>query len=192
MSHAAQAGAALGPYVMGLHRERVARLVRMSPVPVAPPALVAPVPVVSAPPPIPRPTDIIAFPAYVFAGDCDRLPSDASRVNVREIQRLVCSCLNVRRVDLLSVRREHKVVLARQVAMYLIRSHTPRTYPEIGRQFGDRDHSTVIYAVSRITEIMAAPIGTGNMGRRWPVKDCDLVRGTVNLIESHLGSGLTR
>ena len=49
--------------------------------------------------------------------------------------------------------RARAVVRPRQVAMYLAKVLTPRSYPEIGRKFGGRDHSTVIHAVRLIEDL---------------------------------------
>ena len=54
--------------------------------------------------------------------------------------------------DLKSKGRRQELVVPRQVAMYLIRELTPHSYPEIGTFFSGRDHSTVVYAVQKITE----------------------------------------
>ncbi len=54
--------------------------------------------------------------------------------------------------DLKSKGRRHELVVPRQVAMYLIRELTPHSYPEIGQFFSGRDHSTVMYAVQKVTE----------------------------------------
>jgi len=48
--------------------------------------------------------------------------------------------------------RRKELVVPRQVAMYLIRELTTHSFPEIGRYFADRDHSTVMYAVQKVTE----------------------------------------
>lgn len=52
--------------------------------------------------------------------------------------------------DLKSARRTDRVVRPRQIAMYLIKEHTNRTLPDIGRRIGGRDHTTVLYAVRKI------------------------------------------
>jgi chromosomal replication initiator protein len=53
-----------------------------------------------------------------------------------------------------SPRRSRSVARPRQVAMYLAKSITTRSLPEIGRKFGGRDHTTVIHAIKTIEEIM--------------------------------------
>ncbi len=52
--------------------------------------------------------------------------------------------------------RRHELVVARQVAMYLIRELTTHSYPEIGQYFSGRDHSTVMYAVQKVSAHLAA------------------------------------
>jgi hypothetical protein len=54
--------------------------------------------------------------------------------------------------DLRSDRRDRRVVVARHAAMWLARLMTGHSLPAIGRAFGDRDHTTVLYAVSRMAE----------------------------------------
>ena len=50
--------------------------------------------------------------------------------------------------------RSRPLVTARQVAMYVLREMTDFSYPAIGRAFGDRDHTTVMHAVSKISDLM--------------------------------------
>lgn len=66
------------------------------------------------------------------------------------IQRTVARAFGVSRGDLIAERRTQNVVLPRQIAMYLAKTLTLRSYPEIGRRTGDRDHTTVIHAVRKI------------------------------------------
>jgi chromosomal replication initiator protein len=75
---------------------------------------------------------------------------EPKRVKIEEIQRLVANHYNVSRADLLSSRRTATVVRPRQIAMYLSKSLTLRSLPEIGRRFGGRDHTTVLHAVRKI------------------------------------------
>jgi chromosomal replication initiator protein len=77
-------------------------------------------------------------------------PQEPKRVKIEDIQRIVARQYNVSRGDLLSSRRTANVVRPRQVAMYLAKTLTLRSLPEIGRRFGGRDHTTVLHAVRKI------------------------------------------
>ncbi len=86
-------------------------------------------------------------------------PVELKRVRIEEIQRIVARHYNVSRSDLLSSRRTANVVRPRQIAMYLAKTLTLRSLPEIGRRFGGRDHTTVLHAVRKIETL----IGTDNV-----------------------------
>ncbi len=86
----------------------------------------------------------------------DILKAHDRRVTIEEIQKRVAEHWNIRLADMSSPRRARAVARPRQVAMYLSKQLTSRSLPEIGRRFGDRDHTTVMHAVSRVTELMAA------------------------------------
>ena len=75
---------------------------------------------------------------------------EPKRVRIEDIQKLVAARYNVSRADILSDRRTAAVVKPRQIAMYLAKSLTLRSLPEIGRRFGGRDHTTVLHAVRKI------------------------------------------
>ena len=77
------------------------------------------------------------------------------RVKIEDIQRIVAKHFNVSKADLLSSRRTRSVVRPRQIAMYLAKTMTPRSLPEIGRHFGGRDHTTVLHAVRKIEQMIA-------------------------------------
>jgi chromosomal replication initiator protein len=83
----------------------------------------------------------------------DLLRANDRRVTVDEIQRRVADYFNIRLSDLLSARRARQVARPRQMAMYLAKQMTSKSLPEIGRQFGGRDHTTVMHAVKRIEEL---------------------------------------
>lgn len=83
-------------------------------------------------------------------------PTDPKRVRVEDILRVVAKHYNVTRADILSQRRTANVVKPRQVAMYLAKSLTLRSLPEIGRRFGGRDHTTVLHAVRKIDGLIAS------------------------------------
>ena len=75
---------------------------------------------------------------------------EPKRVKIEDIQKLVASHYSVTRADILSSRRTATVVKPRQIAMYLAKTLTLRSLPEIGRRFGGRDHTTVLHAVRKI------------------------------------------
>lgn len=83
-------------------------------------------------------------------------PEEPRRIRIEDIQRAVAQHFNVSKSDLLSARRNRSIVRPRQIAMYLSKHMTPRSLPEIGRRFGGRDHTTVLHAVRKIEELIAA------------------------------------
>ena len=80
----------------------------------------------------------------------DVLRSNDRRITIEEIQRRVAEHYNIRLLEMSSNRRARAVARPRQVAMFLAKQLTTRSLPEIGRKFGGRDHTTVLYAVRRI------------------------------------------
>ena len=86
----------------------------------------------------------------------DLLRSHEKKVTIDDIQRRVADYYHLKLADLLSARRAREVARPRQVAMYLAKRLTPRSLPEIGRRFGNRDHTTVMHAVKRIDALRAA------------------------------------
>ena len=85
-------------------------------------------------------------------------PQEPKRIKIEDIQRVVARQYNVSRSDLLSSRRTANVVRPRQVAMYLAKTLTLRSLPEIGRRFGGRDHTTVLHAVRKIEGLVAKDV----------------------------------
>ncbi|GAA0598322.1 chromosomal replication initiator protein DnaA [Craurococcus roseus] len=85
----------------------------------------------------------------------DLLRAHEKRVSIEDIQKRVAEHYNIRLTDMSSARRARSVARPRQVAMYLAKHLTQRSLPEIGRRFGNRDHTTVMHAVSRVAELMA-------------------------------------
>lgn len=80
---------------------------------------------------------------------------EAKRVRIEDIQRIVARHYNVSRQELVSNRRTRVIVKPRQIAMYLAKTLTPRSFPEIGRRFGGRDHTTVLHAVRKIEDLVS-------------------------------------
>ncbi len=79
---------------------------------------------------------------------------DTRRVRIEDILRIVSRHYKVPRNDLLSSRRSRDVVRPRQIAMYLAKSLTSRSLPEIGRRFGGRDHTTVLHSVRKVEQMI--------------------------------------
>lgn len=71
-----------------------------------------------------------------------------------EIRDIVCGYFGVLPIEVESSRRQGALVYPRQIAFYLARTYTPYSYPQIGRRFGDRDHTTIMHGVRRIQERM--------------------------------------
>jgi len=87
--------------------------------------------------------------------DClaDILRQADRKVTIEEIQRKVSEHYNIRLSDLIGPRRVRTIARPRQVAMWLSKRLTARSLPEIGRRFGNRDHTTVMHGVRRIEEL---------------------------------------
>ena len=73
-------------------------------------------------------------------------------VAIDDIQEAVCTQFHVKMAELKSRRRSKTLVHPRQIAMYLCRELTDASYPEIGRQFGGKDHTTIIHACRQVTK----------------------------------------
>jgi chromosomal replication initiator protein len=80
----------------------------------------------------------------------------ASDTSVEDIQRIVCHHFKLRSTDLLSKDRHKSVAFARHVAMYLCKQRLKCSFPELGRAFGNRDHTTVMSAVRKIESLRGA------------------------------------
>jgi chromosomal replication initiator protein len=73
-------------------------------------------------------------------------------VAMDDIQEAVCTQFHVKMTELKSRRRSKTLVHPRQIAMYLCRELTDASYPEIGRQFGGKDHTTIIHACRQVAK----------------------------------------
>jgi len=81
-----------------------------------------------------------------------------TRVNeasVGDVQRVVCHHFKLRSGDLLSKDRHKSIAFARHVAMYLCKQRLKCSFPELGRAFGNRDHTTVMSAVRKVEHLRA-------------------------------------
>ena len=74
-------------------------------------------------------------------------------ISIDNIQRIVAEYYKIKHADMLSKRRTRTVARPRQMAMYLAKELTNHSLPEIGDAFGGRDHTTVLHACRKITEL---------------------------------------
>jgi chromosomal replication initiator protein len=84
-------------------------------------------------------------------------------VNIALVQQVVAEHFHLSLADLNARRRTREIVFPRQLAMYLAREVVRASFPEIARQFGGKDHSTVIHACSKIKKDMEANPQVGAM-----------------------------
>jgi chromosomal replication initiator protein len=80
-------------------------------------------------------------------------PRHPDVMSVEDIQKAVCSHFRLSNSELLSKDRHKSVAFARQVAMYVCRQRLKSSFPELGRAFGNRDHTTVMSAVRRVEQL---------------------------------------
>jgi chromosomal replication initiator protein len=83
----------------------------------------------------------------------DILALNRAPVSIESIQKTVSDFFKIKVADMYSKRRPAHIARARQVAMYFSKELTQKSFPEIGEAFGGRDHTTVMHAVKRITEM---------------------------------------
>ena len=87
------------------------------------------------------------------------LPEQRQRTSVDSIMKLVAEHYEVKISEIKSKRRHRRVLVPRQVAMFLGRKIAGASFPELGKAFGNRDHSTVINACQKIERLMKADSG---------------------------------
>lgn len=80
----------------------------------------------------------------------------ANEAGVDDIQRVVCHHFKLRSNDLVSKDRHKSIAFARHVAMYLCKQRLKCSFPELGRAFGNRDHTTVMSAVRKVEHLRAS------------------------------------
>jgi chromosomal replication initiator protein len=80
----------------------------------------------------------------------DVMPAESPAATVENIQKLVANYYNLKVSDLKAKSNSHHVSFPRHVAMFLCKKMTACTLPEIGRRFGGKHHSTVLYAIQKI------------------------------------------
>jgi chromosomal replication initiator protein len=81
------------------------------------------------------------------------LEHEEKAITIETIQEFVADYYNLKMVDLKSRNNSKSIAMPRQVAMYLCKSLTHASLPEIGRSFGNKHHSTVIHSIRKIEEL---------------------------------------
>ena len=82
------------------------------------------------------------------------IKNSSKEISIEYIQKLVCEYFEVPVELLKSQTRKREIVQARQISMYLAKSHTKSSLKSIGMHFGGRDHSTVIYACQTVEDLI--------------------------------------
>ena len=83
----------------------------------------------------------------------DLLNLTENKVTIDQIQTLVCKFFKISKNEMLSSRRSRYLVRPRQTAIYLTKILTSKSLPEIGREFSNRDHTTIIHSVKTIEKL---------------------------------------
>lgn len=85
----------------------------------------------------------------------DLFPEQVKRaVSISTIQKEVCKHYGISHADIIGNKRSQNIVYPRQIAMYLARELTDLSLPAIGREFGGRDHTTVLHAQAKIQKLI--------------------------------------
>ncbi|MFQ5344993.1 MAG: chromosomal replication initiator protein DnaA [Mariprofundus sp.] len=92
----------------------------------------------------------ITFARHVLR---DLLHEEVRAISIVDIQKKVASYFNINIREMTSSKRSKNVAYPRQIAMYASKNLTTQSLPEIGNQFGGRDHTTVLHAVRKITKM---------------------------------------
>ncbi len=83
----------------------------------------------------------------------DLLNLSENKVTIDSIQTIVCKFFKISKNEMLSSRRSRYLVRPRQTAIYLTKILTSKSLPEIGREFSNRDHTTIIHSVKTIEKL---------------------------------------
>jgi chromosomal replication initiator protein len=80
------------------------------------------------------------------------IDSQARKISIESIQKLVADQFGLRLIEIKAKSNSRAIVYPRQIAMYLAKSLTEASLPEIGRQFGGKHHTTVLHSVEKIVK----------------------------------------
>ena len=81
--------------------------------------------------------------------------ADEAVISIDLIQKKVAAYYNIRQSDIVGKKRVKQIVFPRQIAMYLARELTESSLPKIGKEFGGKDHTTVLHAIDKIEKQLA-------------------------------------
>jgi chromosomal replication initiator protein len=82
------------------------------------------------------------------------------KVTMAQVIEAVCLYYNVTADSLSSTSRSRAIAFPRQMAMYLARTETDASFPHIGTQLGNRDHTTILYGYEKITALLEKDAAT--------------------------------
>jgi len=88
----------------------------------------------------------------------DILRAGGQRLSVENIQKKTAAHYKISLADMLSASRARAFARPRQVAMYLAKTLTENSLPDIGRSFGGRDHTTVMHALRQVEKLKTADV----------------------------------
>jgi hypothetical protein len=105
---------------------------------------------------VPKPAPVRLVPETVRAPECCPMCGGPTKplLMISHIQAMVAAYYQIPVREMFSARRHREVARPRQVAMYLAAEMTPKSLPEIGRRFGNRDHTTIIHGIRVIQQLM--------------------------------------
>ena len=92
----------------------------------------------------------------------DLLNLSENKVTIDLIQSIVCKFFKISKNEMLSSRRSRYLVRPRQTAIYLTKILTSKSLPEIGREFSNRDHTTIIHSVKTIEKLKKDDVELSN------------------------------
>ena len=93
--------------------------------------------------------------------------SSVDKVTIDLIQTLVCKYFKISKNEMLSSRRSRYLVRPRQTAIYLTKILTSKSLPEIGREFSNRDHTTIIHSVKTIEKLKKRQCWDSSSHKQW-------------------------
>ncbi len=144
-----------------LHEAHKARQARLCPK-IKPIVIVEPEPEPETKP-IPIPVVVIETAPIEVLRDWIYIPPTDRNPSIDDIIRVVAKYFGTTRVELLAHRRTAVIAFPRQIAMYLARTLTLRSLPEIGRRFANRDHTTIMHGHRKIARLILTDAKTAQI-----------------------------